>query len=378
MQEKKYYISSTKYAIQERQTKKHGRVYDVVFRITDEQGVTKQKRLSGYKSKAAAKDAYTIFITENCTLLKNNPLKKRPTQTSRKTVSDLLPLYMAAMQTQNKYSSLVDKRTIYNQFLLPELGELTPDQLTRERLYQWQDWLWAQKNPRTGEPFSDAYTRKARGHVSSFLSWIESRYGVPNCLSSVKVPRRRTPKTRMQFWTREEFDKFIKSVDDPMYHALFMTLFYTGRRKGEVLALTPDDVHENYIEFSKSVTFKTADSSTFSIISTKADKTYTTPICAPLKAELSSYVPMAPFYFGGDRPVPQNTLRNRFKSYIKKAGVKPIRIHDLRHSFVSMIIHGGANMLIVADLIGDTVDQVTKTYGHMYDEDKQAIIGAIK
>lgn len=36
MQEKKYYISSTKYAIQERQTKKHGRVYDVVFRITDE------------------------------------------------------------------------------------------------------------------------------------------------------------------------------------------------------------------------------------------------------------------------------------------------------------------------------------------------------
>ena len=157
-----------------------------------------------------------------------------------------------------------------------------------------------------------------------------------------------------------------------------MTLFFTGRRKGEVLALTPDDVHENYIEFSKSVTFKTADSSTFSIISTKADKTYTTPICAPLKAELSSYVPMAPFYFGGDRPVPQNTLRNRFKSYIKKAGVKPIRIHDLRHSFVSMIIHGGANMLIVADLIGDTVDQVTKTYGHMYDEDKQAIIGAIK
>ena len=64
--------------------------------------------------------------------------------------------------------------------------------------------------------------------------------------------------------------------------------------------------------------------------------------------------------------------------YIAKAGVKRIRIHDLRHSFVSMCIHLGASVYVVADLIGDTVEQVLKTYGHLYEEDKKLIINSIK
>ena len=52
-----YYISSNKFNIQERQTKKNGRVYDVVFRITTQDGYSKQKKLSGYKTKTLAKEA---------------------------------------------------------------------------------------------------------------------------------------------------------------------------------------------------------------------------------------------------------------------------------------------------------------------------------
>ena len=39
-----------------------------------------------------------------------------------------------------------------------------------------------------------------------------------------------------------------------------------------------------------------------------------------------------------------------------------------------MLIHLGANFMVVADLIGDTVEQVTKTYGHVYESDKRNII----
>ena len=52
-------------------------------------------------------------------------------------------------------------------------------------------------------------------------------------------------------------------------------------------------------------------------------------------------------------------------------------MHDLRHSFVSMLIHLGANFMVVADLIGDTVEQVTKTYGHIYEADKLGIIAKL-
>ena len=65
-----FYISSTKYSIQERQTKKHGKVYDVVFRVVTLDGIEKQKRLSGYTTKFLAKQAYTEFVTEKCELVK--------------------------------------------------------------------------------------------------------------------------------------------------------------------------------------------------------------------------------------------------------------------------------------------------------------------
>ncbi len=48
-----YYISSNKYSLQERQTKR-GRVYDVVFRIITKDGYEKQKRLSGFANKTLA------------------------------------------------------------------------------------------------------------------------------------------------------------------------------------------------------------------------------------------------------------------------------------------------------------------------------------
>ena len=71
------------------------------------------------------------------------------------------------------------------------------------------------------------------------------------------------------------------------------------------------------------------------------------------------------------------TISRTFEKYCNEANVKVIRIHDLRHSFVSMCIHLGANLLIVADLIGDTVEQVTKTYGHLYEIDRINIISKI-
>lgn len=139
-----------------------------------------------------------------------------------------------------------------------------------------------------------------------------------------------------------------------------------------------DPEKSDCIVFNKAVSYKTLNESLYTITSTKAEKKYTTPICEPLRVELDGYIGQSPFFFGGDRPLPWETVRRRFDMYIKKADVKRIRLHDLRHSFVSMLIHLGANMTVVADLIGDTIEQVTKTYGHMYEEDKISIMRRLK
>lgn len=75
-------------------------------------------------------------------------------------------------------------------------------------------------------------------------------------------------------------------------------------------------------------------------------------------------------YVAGDGRVSQQKLADKYH-------VSRQAIHDLRHSFVSMLIHLGANLMVVADLIGDTVEQVTKTYGHLYESDKREIISKL-
>nr|DAN95814.1 MAG TPA: Integrase [Caudoviricetes sp.] len=376
-----YYISSTKANIQERQTKLNGKVYDIVFRIVTLDGDEKQKRLSGYKTKALAKEAHLEFIQKYCELVKRNPIKKKKAVEKGKdelTVEALAPLYIASMSNQNKDSTIYDRRgNLYN-FILPYFQNARIADLTPERLYKWQDDLWRAKNPKTGDYYSYSHLSNIRGTMSTFLAWCEIHYGTVNNLRKVKKPKRRTPKTAMQFWTREEFDKFIAVVDNPTYRAFFYTLFFTGRRKGEVIALNADDVHRDYIVFDKTYTRKTVDKDAYKITTTKNERRAKTIICEPLKAALAAYTPQKPFYFGGDAPIHENTIAHAFDRYIEKSGVKRIRIHDLRHSFVSMCIHLGASVYVVADLIGDTVAQVFKTYGHLYDEDKQEIISRIK
>lgn len=373
-----YYISSTKFTIQERKTKKNGTVYDVVFRITTLDGNEKQKKLSGFKTKTLAKEAHTRFITENCELVKNNPIKKKRTDKETPTVGELIAEYITSLGNQNKESTIYDKKHIYDLWVLPKYRNVKITALTKEELYKWQDELWATKNPKTNDFYSWNYLCKVRTQFSAFLGYCESRYDYFNFFNKIKAPKRRTPKTEMKFWTKDEFEQFIKAVDNPKYHCLFTMMFYTGRRMGEIIALSPDDVMGDKIRFNKSFMKKTISSEPWKISSTKEDKSQIIPICKTLQQEINSYeVPEGNFFFNGKTPLSPNALTTAFKKYIRLSGVKEIRVHDIRHSFVSMLIHLGANYNVIADLISDTVEQVIKTYGHLYISDKIDIINKL-
>lgn len=372
-----YYINSNKYSLQDRPTKR-GRVWDVVFRVIDPLTLKeKQKKLSGFATKAKAKEAYVDFVTTKCETIKVKPVRNKDISKKDPSIDELLQEYISTLSNQNKASSIYAKKHIYRMFVSPFFGSKTPKDLTKEALYQWQDQIWQLKNPRKNEYYSYKYLTTVRALFGTFLAWCESRYGYKNYLPEVSKPKKRVQKTKMQIWTREQFDQFISVVDDPMMHAFFTLLFYTGRRKGEIFALSPSDIKAKSIVFDKSLTRKTLDGSTYQITSTKADKIQEVPICATVQKELKTYQGSSPFFFGGERPISDNTLTRTFHRYCQLAEVPRIRIHDLRHSFVSMLIHMGANFMVVADLIGDTVEQVTKTYGHMYQSDKQKIIDEI-
>lgn len=386
MEEEKYYISSTKCSLQERQTKKNGRVYDVYFTIINVVTMAeRQKKLSGFSSKSAAKAAHADFVTKYCTLIPANKKKALKEELERKAappLSVLLDEYINAVGNSNKGSTVYEKEQLYKRFLLDMLGDVDLSTLTQKDIYNWQEALWITKNERNGEYYSYAYLEKIRALVNSFFVWVESKYEIKNHLASVKKPRmsadQKAQQKEMLFWEEEEFNKFIEVVDDPMYYTLFVTLFYTGRRIGEVFALRPEDIlwNKQQIRFNASITRKTKDAY-YKVTSTKTGKKQTVAVSPKVLAVLKEHGGKEPFYFGGEKPLADKTVRTKFYQYAEKAGVKQIRLHDLRHSFVALCIHRLANLKVVAELIGDTLEQVTKTYAHLYPSDVRDVVNKL-
>ena len=200
-----YYITSNKYSLQERTLKNGKRVFDVHFRIVTIDGQEKQKRLCGFETKSLAKAGYMRFVAENCEMTTRSVKKKKDPEKEILIVGDLIRQYLSTLGNQNKQSGIYDKNNIYRLYVLSKYDKTPITALTKEELYQWQDWLWSQKNLRTNAYFSQQYLLKIRGRLNVFLSWVEQRYNIRNNLVDVIKPKKRVIKKEMSFWTKEQF-----------------------------------------------------------------------------------------------------------------------------------------------------------------------------
>ncbi len=79
-----------------------------------------------------------------------------------------------------------------------------------------------------------------------------------------------TDKEKLKYITYEQFQQLISVIDDELWHCFFSFLYFTGMRKGEVLALTWNDIDfvAKKIVVNKSVSFKT-EKSRYKITATK-------------------------------------------------------------------------------------------------------------
>ncbi len=130
---------------------------------------------------------------------------------------------------------------------------------------------------------------------------------------------------------------FIATVDESdRYFVMFEILFWTGCREGELLALTKKeiDLENNQIHITKTY-FRSGGKD---IITTPKTDCSVRVIDIPefLKVEIDDYIGRLYKYPDDARifPMVAEALQHKIKRHIAKAGVKMIRIHDLRHPYV--------------------------------------------
>lgn len=341
--------------------------WSVRFRIV-EQGQYKQKRLSGFERKKDAEKAYLDYMSDA------DPKKHK---SGDMTFAELYKEYRAYIADRLKASTIVDKDYIMQKHILPTFGAIKMSKISKLDLLVWQKSL---------EHYSYKYKTEIRNHFATAWKFGIMYYDICPCLLN-KIEPFAKPKIKkeMDFWTKEEFERFIFAVDVPFWKTFFSFMYLTGCRIGEALALTSNDLFleakEPYIKIDKSVTFKLdptlrAKGVTYNITNPKSKNSYRKVLLThSLVNLLKEHKNDSKFLFGRkDKPISKQTIYRALTHYCKLSGVKLIRMHDFRHSHASLLINSGVNINIVANRLGHSVKETLETYNHFFEDNaKQAL-----
>lgn len=173
----------------------------------------------------------------------------------------------------------------------------------------------------------------------------------------------------MKFWTKEEYLTFSRAMmnKEESYHA-FEILYWCGIRLGELLALTAEDFdfEKKTLRINKSYQqIKGKD-----VITTPKTRKSNRVLTLPdfLAEEMQDYISRLPYLKVDDRifTITKSGLHHEMDRGCRETGVKRIRVHDLRHSHVSMLIEMGFSAVDIANRVGHESVKVTYRYAHMF------------
>ena len=191
-----------------------------VFYFTDWKGTKKQKKKRGFSRKKDALEYEREF---------HDKLPSSPDMP----FSDMVELYLADKKMHTKLKTYKTKKSRIYTWILPYFNDKDINAITALDIRQWQGEL-KEAVGATGELLSPAYMQNLITEFSGIFNFAVRFYNLPT--NPCKVAGNLVGKKgkSLDFWTREEFDRFIDTFDktDP-YYAAFMTLYYTGMRIGD-------------------------------------------------------------------------------------------------------------------------------------------------
>ena len=280
---------------------------------------------------------------------------------------DFLKIYYADMETRLREHTMRTKKYIIDLKVLPYFGKLKMNEIKAPDIRKWQNELIQQG-------YAQTYLKTINNQVAALFNYAVKYYDLPNNPCRKAGSMGKSSADEMQFWTRQEFSDFVDSImNKHQSYMAFMTLYWTGMRLGELLALTVGDVdfEKQTIIISKSYQRLSGKDIITEPKTPKSKRIITIPQF--LVIDLQDYISGIYQLESKDRlfPITKYYLEHEMQRGIKESGVKRIRLHDLRHSHASMLVEMGFSPLEIANRLGhEKIETTLNTYSHLY-PDKQ-------
>lgn len=283
--------------------------------------------------------------------------------------ADYVEVYKKDREVRLKESTFEMKINIIDTKIVPYFKNKKLRDITSKDIIEWQNTLMKYRDKKTGKPYSSSYLKTIHNQLSALLNHAVKFYGLKDNPARIVGNMGSEKNIQMKFWTQEEYARFAEAnMDDPLAFYSFETLYWSGIREGEFLALTPKDV--NLEKKTLSITKTYHRSKGRDIVTSPKTAKSNREVVIPefLCDELKDYMNMCYAQEPTDRlfPVSKSQLTRMMRLGAKKAELAPIRIHDLRHSHVSLLINLGYSAVAIAQRVGHESIDITYRYAHLF------------
>ena len=280
----------------------------VMVRYQDWTGERKQKCKRGFATKREAQEWERSFQMQTSGDLDM-------------TFEAFTELYTKDVKPRLKENTWLTKENIIQKKILPYFGKRKISEITTKDVIAWQNELLAYRDEKR-KPYSATYLKTLHNQLSAIFNHAVRFYELRSNPAAKAGNMGSEERKEMLFWTKEEYKKFSFEMMDK-------DVITTPKTK-------------------------------------KSNRTIKMPhfLCE----EMQEYLGMLYGLKKKDRifTVTKSYLHHEMDRGAKAAGVKRIRIHDLRHSHISLLIDMGFSAVAIADRVGHESIEITYQYAHLF------------
>ena len=293
------------------------------FYYQDWKGVKKKKLKRGFPTKKEALAWERTFLLQQAADL-------------TMTFEAFVEIYIVDKQNRLRENTWSTKEHIIRTKILPYFKEKRLCDIKPQDVIAWQNELLNYRG-KNGEPYSPTYLKTLHSQFSAILNHAVRFYGLNKNAATTAGNMGSSKHQEMLFWTKEEYLKFAEvMMDKPLSYYAFEVLYWCGIREGELLALTPADfdLDKGLLSITKSYQRLNGKDVITDPKTPKSVRVVQMPdfLTEEIRDYLKSIYKVKPT----DRifDVTKYYLHHEMDRGAKEAGVKRIRIHDLRHPYV--------------------------------------------
>ena len=288
----------------------------------------------------------------------DDPLAEIVAERAAPIVNDLIQRFLEEHVSRKRPRTQYDYRNMIERHLRPALGRMKVAEVA------WGDVdVLHRRITKTGR--TTQANRVVTMAAKMFALAVRWKMRADNPAKGIE---RNQEQKRKRYPSADELERLMAALDrhaDQQAADILRTCLLTGCRAGEAMGARWAD-----IDLDAGVWTKPGST-------TKQKTDHVVPLSAPVKQLLTELRRRTngPWVFPADsEPGHRVTVQKSWLALCAAAGIKGLRIHDLRHGFASQLVSGGASLPLIGSLLGHTNPQTTNRYAHLFDDPQREAV----